>query len=201
MAGVALVGWLVFFAIGAGWRSWHQHRLTGNHGFRLLSAPAGSPEQLAGAAVAAGAAVSVAAPVLVLLGVAGTWRALESPAVAALALALYVAGTAVTVRAQLDMGASWRIGVDRRERTALATRGLYRHARNPIYSGMLLVWMAEALLVPNAVSVAGVALTLGAIHLLVRRVEEPHLLVVHGESYRAYARSVGRFVPRIGRLA
>jgi protein-S-isoprenylcysteine O-methyltransferase Ste14 len=201
MAGVALVGWLVFLAIGAGWRSWYQRQLTGDHGFRGLSAPFGSKEQLAGAAVAAGGVVSVAASVLVLLGVVGTWRALESPAAAALALVLYVAGTALTVRAQLDMGASWRIGVDRRERTALATRGLYRHARNPIYSGMLLVWVAEALLVPNAVSAAGVALTLVAIHLLVRRVEEPHLLVVHGESYRAYARSVGRFMPGIGRLA
>jgi hypothetical protein len=55
MAGIALVGWLVFLAVGAGWRSWHQRRLTGDHGFRGLSAPFGSPEQLLGAALLAGA--------------------------------------------------------------------------------------------------------------------------------------------------
>jgi protein-S-isoprenylcysteine O-methyltransferase Ste14 len=92
------------------------------------------------------------------------------------------------------------MGVDRGERTELATRGLY-HARNLIYSGMLLVWVAEALLVPNTVSVAGLALTTVAIELFVRRVEEPHLVAVHGDAYRAYARAVGRFLPGVGRLS
>jgi protein-S-isoprenylcysteine O-methyltransferase Ste14 len=114
---------------------------------------------------------------------------------------LFGAGVFITVKAQLDMGASWRIGVDHSERTELATRGLYRHARNPIYSGMLLVWVAEALLVPNAVSIAGLAITFIAIELFVRRVEEPHLVGVHGDAYRAYARAVGRFLPGIGRLS
>jgi len=65
---------------------------------------------------------------------------------------------------------------------------------------MLLVWAAEALLVPNAVSLAGLAFTFVAIELFVRRVEEPHLVAVHGEAYRAYARAVGRFLPGVGRL-
>jgi len=105
------------------------------------------------------------------------------------------------VKAQLDMGASWRIGVDRNERTALATGGLYQHARNPIYTGMLLAWLGEAALVPNAVSLAGLLITFVAVELFVRRIEEPHLLSVHGDAYRAYARSVGRFVPGVGRFA
>jgi protein-S-isoprenylcysteine O-methyltransferase Ste14 len=201
MAEVALVGWLVFLAVGAGWRSWLQWRLTGDHGFRGLAAPLGSPESLASAAMVVGAIVSVAAPVLVLTGTVGTWHALESPALATLGLVLFIIGLGVTVRAQLDMGASWRIGVDRSERTALATGGLYTHTRNPIYSGMLLVWIAEALLVPNAVSLTGLALTFAAVEVFVRRIEEPHLLAVHGESYRAYARSVGRFLPGLGLLS
>jgi protein-S-isoprenylcysteine O-methyltransferase Ste14 len=201
MAGIALVGWLVFLAVGAGWRSWHQRRLTGDHGFRGLSAPLGSPEQLLGAALFGGAVVSVAAPVLVLAGVLDTWRVGDPRALAALGLMLFGAGLFITVKAQLDMGASWRIGVDRGERTELATRGLYRHARNPIYSGMLLVWAAEALLVPNAVSLAGLALTFVAVELFVRRVEEPHLVAIHGDAYRSYASAVGRFLPGVGRLS
>jgi protein-S-isoprenylcysteine O-methyltransferase Ste14 len=136
--------------------------------------------------------------VLVLAGVTDTWA---TPATAVLGVALLAAGIAITVKAQLDMGASWRIGVNRSERTALATDGLYRHTRNPIYSGMLLAWLGEAALVPNAVSLAGLLVTFVAVELFVRRIEEPHLLNVHGEAYRAYARSVGRFVPVIGRLA
>ena len=200
MAGVALAGWLVFLGIGAGWRSWHQWRLTGDHGFRGLAARRGAPEQVLGGALVAGALVSVAAPVLVLADWLGSWHALESDAIAAVALLLLGAGVVVTVKAQLDMGASWRIGVDRRERTALANQGLYRHARNPIYSGMLLVWIAQALLVPNVVSLVGLGLTFIALELFVRCVEEPHLLTVHGDAYLTYARSVGRFLPGIGRI-
>ena len=99
------------------------------------------------------------------------------------------------------MGASWRIGVDRSERTALATDGLYRHTRNPIYSGMLLVWTGQAVLVPSAVSLSGWAITFVALEVFVRRIEEPYLLAVHGDSYRAYARSVGRLLPGVGLLS
>jgi len=40
----------------------------------------------------------------------------------------------------------------------------------------------------------------GFIEVFVRRIEEPHLLAVHGDNYRAYARSVGRFLPGVGLL-
>jgi protein-S-isoprenylcysteine O-methyltransferase Ste14 len=200
MAIVALVGWGVFLAVGVGWRSWLQRRRTGDHGFRGLAHPVGSPEQLAGAALVVGTLVSVAAPLLVLAGMTATWVALTTTATAVLGLALLTAGIVITVKAQLDMGASWRIGVDRNERTALATGGLYEHTRNPIYTGMLLAWVGEAALVPNAVSLAGLLVTFVAVEVFVRRIEEPHLMAAHGETYRAYARTVGRFVPGMGRF-
>jgi protein-S-isoprenylcysteine O-methyltransferase Ste14 len=157
MASVALVGWAVFLTIGVGWRTCLQWRRTGDTGFRGLAHPFGSPEQPAGAALVVGTLVSVAAPVLVLAGVIATTT--SSHALAALGIALLAAGIVIQVKAQLDMGASWRIGVDREERTALATGGLYRHTRNPIYSGMLLAWLGEAVLVPNVVALAGVLIT------------------------------------------
>lgn len=54
---------------------------------------------------------------------------------------------------------------------------------------------------PNAVSLAGLALTFAAVELFARRVEEPHLVAVHGDAYRAYTRAVGRFLPGVGRLS
>jgi len=39
------------------------------------------------------------------------------------------------------------------------------------------------------------------LELHVRHVEEPYLLQTHGDAYRAYAASAGRFVPGVGRLA
>jgi protein-S-isoprenylcysteine O-methyltransferase Ste14 len=55
-------------------------------------------------------------------------------------------------------------------------------------------------MVPNTVSLAGLVVTIAAIELQVRAVEEPYLLRVHGDAYARYAAAVGRFLPGIGRL-
>ena len=99
------------------------------------------------------------------------------------------------------MGDSWRIGVDADERTALVTGGLFGHVRNPIFSFVLLSASGLLLLVPNALALCAVALTLAGIQIQVRAVEEPYLLSAHGEAYADYARRVGRFVPGVGRMA
>jgi protein-S-isoprenylcysteine O-methyltransferase Ste14 len=102
---------------------------------------------------------------------------------------------------QSAMGESLRIGVDPTERTALVTSGPFRLLRNPIYSATFAYVIATAMLVPNPAGiVAAVALMVG-LELQVRWVEEPCLLAVHGSAYRAYAARVGRFLPRIGRIA
>ena len=51
---------------------------------------------------------------------------------------------------------------------------------------------------PNLVAIAGFVLLVATIELQVRIVEEPNLLTVHGDAYRDYLASVGRFVPAVG---
>ena len=55
------------------------------------------------------------------------------------------------------------------------------------------------LAIPCAASLLlGVAAAIAiAVH---TRLEERHLLALHGDAYRAYAAGVGRFLPGIGRL-
>ena len=56
------------------------------------------------------------------------------------------------------------------------------------------------LLVPNGIAAGACLLAVVGIELQVRVVEEPYLQKTHGERYARYAASVGRFVPRVGRL-
>jgi protein-S-isoprenylcysteine O-methyltransferase Ste14 len=109
-------------------------------------------------------------------------------------------GIVLTVRAQLDMGDSWRVGVDESETTALVHTGLFGRVRNPIYTAMLTFDLGIALVTPNFVTIAGLILAVTALELQVRRVEEPYLLSRHGEAYRGYTASVGRFIPGVGLL-
>ena len=96
------------------------------------------------------------------------------------------------------MGNSWRIGVDASETTSLVRHGVFGLVRNPIYAAMFVFWLGSTLIAPNIVAIVGYVLLTVSIELQVRFVEEPYLLKVHGESYREYASTVGRFVPRTG---
>jgi protein-S-isoprenylcysteine O-methyltransferase Ste14 len=94
--------------------------------------------------------------------------------------------------AQLQMGQSWRIGIDEADRTELITRGLYAHCRNPIYVGLVLGLVAFTLAVPTWLSVGLVLFAATCIRSIVRR-EEAYLRHVHGAAFAAYAARVPRF--------
>ena len=194
MARAAFVLYVAFVAVGFVWRSWVQYRRTGDAGFRGFSRNATPLERAAGVLFVAGALACLVAPLREV-------RMAIPDAVRAGGLLLMAAGFALTVAAQLQMGDSWRIGVDPVERTGLVQGGLFERVRNPIFSGMLLGSLGLVLVVPNAWSIGGLAALVVAIETQVRWVEEPYLQRTHGDAYRSYARRVGRFVPGVGRWA
>ena len=98
------------------------------------------------------------------------------------------------------MGASWRVGVDPAERTALVTAGAFALARNPIFTAMITSSAGLTLMVPNVAAVAGLAVLIAAIELQVRAVEEPYLLATHGDRLRRLCRP-GRPFPACRRPA
>jgi len=124
------------------------------------------------------------------------------PAAWALAAAgslLMAGGMALLAAAQLDLGASWRIGIEKDARPGLVVGGLYRFCRNPIYLGLLVTLAGYTLLLPTLLSLA----LLGGAWLGIRSqvaAEEDHLRRTYGEDFVAYARRVGRFLPWLGRL-
>lgn len=196
----ALVLYVVFVALGFGWRSWRQYRRTGSTGFRGISGGPGTPEWLAGAGFVVAMILGLFAPTLQLLGVVSPIGAAEVPVLQSLGTVLALMGIAGTLYAQNDMGESWRIGVDVRETTTLVRGGVFALVRNPIFTAMLVFATGIALMVPNVVALAALALLVASIEVQVRVVEEPYLLRVHGDSYRSYGEAVGRFLPMLGRL-
>ena len=196
-ADMALVLFAVFGVLGFGWRSWLQYRRTGSTGFRGVSA-GGLLERLAGFGFLVALAVAVSAPMLQETKVVEPVNMLSAVWVQAVGIVVATAGIAATVSAQLEMGDSWRIGVDQRETTTLVHTGVFGRIRNPIYTAMLTFGIGIALLTPNFVAFAGFILLVATIELQVRRVEEPYLLRTHGDAYRAYTASVGRFIPGVG---
>ena len=98
------------------------------------------------------------------------------------------------------MGRSWRIGVDADESTSLVTHGLFRYARNPIFSFMTIVGFSSFAAAPNRATAAGAAMLAAGVEVQVRLVEEPYLQATHKDTYTTFAQRTGRFLPKIGRL-
>jgi protein-S-isoprenylcysteine O-methyltransferase Ste14 len=174
-----------------------QVRATGDTGVRANAGTTFSRGWWARLAFTASIAVVVASPVLASLDVVDPVAALDVAAVGWTGLVLAVTGIGATFWAQLAMGSSWRIGVDPSERTDLVTTGMFGVVRNPIFSTMAVTALGLTLMVPTPVGMAGVAFLVTALEVQVRAVEEPYLHAVHGASYRAYATTVGRFVPKL----
>jgi protein-S-isoprenylcysteine O-methyltransferase Ste14 len=142
--------------------------------------------------------VAVSAPILQRARLVAPVGALSAVWIQVTGILVAVAGIAATVYAQLQMGDSWRIGVDERERTTLVCTGVFARVRNPIYTAMFTFGLGISLVTPNLVAVAGFVLLVATIELQVRRVEEPYLLRTHGEDYRVYTATMGRFIPGVG---
>jgi protein-S-isoprenylcysteine O-methyltransferase Ste14 len=197
---VALVLFAIFAVLGFGWRSWEQRRRTGSTGFHGISGRPGSIEWIAGVGFIVSMGVAVFAPILQLLGVVSPLNLLNASWIQIVGVVIAVIGIVATVYSQLDMGDSWRIGVDKNETTTLVRTGVFGWVRNPIFTAMLTFGFGFALLTPNPLAIIGFALLTVTIELQVRVVEEPYLLTRHGAAYRDYLAGVGRFVPGLGRV-
>jgi protein-S-isoprenylcysteine O-methyltransferase Ste14 len=115
-------------------------------------------------------------------------------------LAVVAAGVLLMVAAQLHLGASWRVGIDRDARPGLVTAGIYAWSRNPIYLAVFLLLAGFALMVPTWFSIAlAVAAPIGFRRQAIY--EEQYLRRTYGEAFERYGRGVGRFLPGLGRIS
>lgn len=188
---------VVWFTLAFVVRTVQQVRRTGDSGLRLRQ------ERGAVALVAKvlfPLSLVLVAPVgaYAAVGLSEPSEALVQPAVQWIGVALAVLGVIATYLAQLDLGESWRIGVDQSERTELVVRGVFGRVRNPIFTAMSVSAVGLVLMVPSPVGLVGLLVLVVALEVQVRGVEEPYLRATHGDAYRRYEASVGRFVPGLG---
>lgn len=200
MSELALALYMLYLVLAFGVRSVLQRRRTGSSGFRGISGRPGSPEWLGGVLFVVAVLAGLAATVLALADLVVPIPALDATSTGVLGAVLVCAGIVLSLLAQHAMGASWRIGVDESERTALVTTGVFSQVRNPFFTASGLVAVGLVLMVPSALAIAACAALVVAVELQVRVVEEPYLLRAQGSAYRTYASGTGRFVPGVGRL-
>ena len=108
---------------------------------------------------------------------------------------LYSLGLITVLVSQYQMGTVWRIGVNADEKTELVTQGLFKHVRNPIYTGLFIGSMGLWLVSPSILLMLGLLGLYVAVELFVRKVEEPYLLRQFGDEYKKWYHSTPRYFP------
>jgi protein-S-isoprenylcysteine O-methyltransferase Ste14 len=98
--------------------------------------------------------------------------------------------------ARLNLGSSWRVGLDLKTEDPLVTDGFYRFTRNPYFTFLLGFQFSAILVVPTAVTIFAFIQSFLLLSLQVRQ-EEPFLHDKYGDKYDEYRANTGRFLPLI----
>lgn len=114
--------------------------------------------------------------------------------IAWVAALLCVAGLAFALWARGTLGRNWSGVVTLKEGHELVEHGPYRFVRHPIYTGMLAMFFATALVQTHVAGFLGVLLAFASFWIKLDR-EEKLMLQQFPQQYAAYQRRAKRIVP------
>lgn len=120
----------------------------------------------------------------------------ESTPVLALGLALCVLGAAVAIWSRHTLGRNWSAAPQLKRDHELVRAGPYRHVRHPIYTGLLLLFVGDALIMGDWRGFLAAAIVFSSLWRKLR-VEERWLLERFGDAYAAYMRETKALVPGV----
>lgn len=109
-------------------------------------------------------------------------------------LALSIAGAVIACWARYSLGSNWSVSVQEKEHHALIQGGVYRWVRHPIYSGLLLLFTGNALIVGDYRGIVAVAVIFVSFWLKLKK-EEKILAATFGEQYDAYKDGTKALIP------
>lgn len=112
------------------------------------------------------------------------------------ALALVLAGSVGVIWSARDLGSALTPSPVPNE-AGLVARGLYRWARHPMYTALVVICLGVALGSGKVLSLV-VVVALAAFFEVKTRVEEQYLVEIY-DGYEEYAARTGKFVPGVGR--
>lgn len=111
-------------------------------------------------------------------------------------LALAASGVVLAVYARSTLGANWSGNVTLKDGHTLITTGPYGAVRHPIYTGFLLLFFGNAIMVGDWRGLIAVAIVLASFWLKLSS-EEKLLQKRFGEAFAAYRRKTSALVPGI----
>jgi protein-S-isoprenylcysteine O-methyltransferase Ste14 len=117
------------------------------------------------------------------------------PALAFIALTLFIVALALFYLAHRELGRQYSSKLKLREDHRLVTTGVYASMRHPMYTAFWLWAVAQALLLPNWIAGLSGLVGFGLLYFMRIEREEEMMLATFGDAYRAYSRDTARLIP------
>ena len=126
----------------------------------------------------------------------GTRFVPDTPLVQWLAVLITAAGVAISFWARFHLGSNWSGVVTLKEGHELIRTGPYRTVRHPIYTGILIAFLGNAVLIGQVRGLIGLAIIWASFYIKARR-EESFLAQEFGLNFNEHTRHTGMFLPKL----
>jgi protein-S-isoprenylcysteine O-methyltransferase Ste14 len=126
----------------------------------------------------------------------GTRFVPDTPLVRWIAVLITAAGVAVAFWARFHLGSNWSGVVTLKENHELIRTGPYRTIRHPIYTGILLAFLGNVVLIGQVRGLIGLAIIGASFYIKARR-EESFLAQEFGPNFNEHTQHTGMFLPKL----
>ena len=112
-------------------------------------------------------------------------------------LVFMVSGLWLFWRSHADLGLNWSPTLETREGYEIVKHGVYRRIRHPMYAGIWLFSISQALLLDNWLAGWGIVFAFALMYSLRTPLEEQMMIDHFGGDYEDYMKETGRLFPRV----
>jgi protein-S-isoprenylcysteine O-methyltransferase Ste14 len=120
----------------------------------------------------------------------------DTPLVQWLAVLITATGVAIAFWARFHLGSNWSGVVTLKEGHELIRTGPYRTIRHPIYTGILIAFLGNAVLIGQLRGLIGLAIIWASFYIKARR-EESFLAQEFGSNFNEHTQHTGMFLPKL----
>jgi protein-S-isoprenylcysteine O-methyltransferase Ste14 len=120
----------------------------------------------------------------------------HSNLVGGVGLSISIIGAIVAIWSRYKLGENWSLSVQRKENHELIQIGIYRIVRHPIYSGLLLLFTGNALIVGDYRAIIAVLIVFISFWFKLKK-EEKLLIETFGNQYTEYKTKTKALIPFI----
>jgi protein-S-isoprenylcysteine O-methyltransferase Ste14 len=124
---------------------------------------------------------------------AGSSLSVDSPALEAVGVILFLSGLGLAVWARIYLGRNWGMPMTQKDEPELVTSGPYHLVRHPIYSGILLALLGTSL-ATNLYLLLGVVI-IGIYFIYSAKVEEKNMTATFPNTYPGYRMRTKMLIP------